>query len=166
VGRLTQDKGVLDLLRRWPAGRRLDVVGTGPLERRCRAVAPASVRFLGQVERGVLRDSLPGYRGFVFPGRRVEGVPLVYLEALAAGLPVLAFEGSAVPRAVRTEGTGTVTGWDAALPDALDAAERIFPTLREHCRGVYEKRYGEAVWVERTERLYASLTRSAAGERV
>ncbi|MEV5606833.1 glycosyltransferase family 4 protein [Streptomyces sp. NPDC052225] len=158
VGRLTPEKGILDLLRRWPAGRRLDVIGAGPLERECRAAAPASVRFAGPVERGALRRSLPGYRGLLFPSRWSEGVPLVYLEALAAGLPVLAFEGgSAVPRAVRAEGTGTVTRWDAPLPAALDAADRIFPTLREHCRAVYAKQHGEAAWVERAQELYAGV---------
>jgi hypothetical protein len=62
-----------------------------------------------------------------------------------------------VPRAVRSEGTGTVTTPDAHLPGALDVAAKIFPTLREHCRAVYAKRYGEGAWTERTECLYASL---------
>ncbi|MEB8344091.1 glycosyltransferase [Streptomyces endophyticus] len=162
VGPLAPERGVLELLRRWPAGERLDMVGAGPLEGRCRAAAPASVRMCGAVGRGELRRALPGYRGIVLPGRGARGaVPLVYAEALAAGLPVLAFEGagaSAVPRAVRSDGTGTVTTLDAHLPDALDVAAKIFPTLREHCRAVYAKRYGEAVWTERTECLYASLT--------
>ncbi|MFJ4713061.1 glycosyltransferase [Streptomyces sp. NPDC088785] len=158
VGRLAVERGVLDLLRRWPARRRLDVVGTGPLERECRAAAPPSVRFLGVGGRDALRRSLTGYLGLVFPSRWHEGaVPLVYLEALAAGLPVLAFEGSALPRAVRAEGTGTVTAPDAPLPAALAAADRVFPTLREHCRAVHAKRYGEAAWVERAERLYAAV---------
>ncbi|MFE6891933.1 glycosyltransferase [Streptomyces sp. NPDC057694] len=160
VGRLAVERGILDLLRRWPAGHRLDVVGTGPLERECRAAAPPSVRFLGVGGRDALRRSLTGYRGLVFPSRWHAGaVPLIYPEALAAGLPVLAFEGSAVPRAVRADGTGTVTGPDAPLSAALAAADRIFPTLREHCRSVHAKRYGEAAWVERTERLYAAVVR-------
>ncbi|WP_306318382.1 MULTISPECIES: glycosyltransferase family 4 protein [unclassified Streptomyces] len=168
VGRLAPEKGVLELVRRWPEGERLDVIGAGPLEGRCRAAAPASVRLRGAVGRGVLRRALPGYRGIVLPGRGPRrAVPLVYAEALAAGLPVLAFEGvegagsSALPRAVRSEGTGTVTTLDAHLPDALDVAAKIFPTLREHCRAVYAKRYGEAVWTERTEHVYAGLGPSA-----
>ncbi|MFI0238314.1 glycosyltransferase [Streptomyces sp. NPDC016845] len=162
AGRLAAEENVLDLVRRWPAGRRLDVLGTGPLEQACRAAAPASVRFLGEATRPVLRRALPGYRGLVLPGRwRTGTVPLFYPEALAAGLPVLAFEGSAAPRAVRADGTGTVTGWDAPLPAALDAADRIFPTLREHCRGVHAKKYGEAAWAERVERLYAGLIATA-----
>lgn len=156
AGRLTAEENVLDLVRRWPAGRRLDILGTGPLEQACRAAAPASVRFLGETGRPALRRALPDHRGLVLPGQwRAGTVHPVYPEALAAGLPVLAFEGSAAPRVVRADGTGTVTGWDAPLPAALDAADRIFPALREHCRGVHAKRYGEAAWAERVERLYA-----------
>ncbi|MFG2332751.1 glycosyltransferase family 4 protein [Streptomyces sp. NPDC048604] len=159
VGRLTEEKGILDLLRRWPRRARLDVIGTGPLERDCKAVAPASVRFLGALERGALRTLLPGYRGAVFTSRCYEGaVPLVYLEAIAAGLPVLAFEGSSVPHAIRAEGTGTVTAWDAPFEDALHAAERVFPKLREHCRAVYARQYGEQVWADRVTGLYRQLT--------
>ncbi|MEU6389807.1 glycosyltransferase [Streptomyces sp. NPDC046939] len=162
AGRLAAGENIFDLVRRWPAGRRLDVFGTGPLEQACRAAAPASVRFLGAVGRPALRRALPGHRGLVLPGRwRAGTVPRLYPEALAAGLPVLAFEGSAAPRTVRADGTGTVTGWDAPLAAALDAADRIFPALREHCRGVHAKRYGEAAWAERVERLYDELTATA-----
>lgn len=159
VGRLSEEKGILELLRRWPAGVRLDVIGNGALEADCRALAPASVRFLGALDRAALRELLPGYRGAVFTSRCYEGaVPLVYVEALAAGLPVLAFEGSSVPLAVRAEGTGAVTSWDAPLADALHAADRVFPALREHCRGVYARQYGERAWTERMVGLYQELT--------
>ncbi|MFJ9809079.1 glycosyltransferase family 4 protein [Streptomyces sp. NPDC101158] len=159
VGRLSEEKGILELLRRWPAGVRLDVIGSGPLEADCRALAPTSVRFLGAMDRDALRTLLPGYRGAVFSSRCYEGaVPLVYVEALAAGLPVLAFEGSSVPLAVAAEGTGAVTSWDAPLADALHTADRVFPELREHCRSVYARQYGERAWTDRMVGLYLELT--------
>ncbi|MGW0498326.1 glycosyltransferase family 4 protein [Streptomyces sp. NPDC003007] len=158
VGRLSAEKGILELLRRWPSGELLDVIGNGPLADACRAAAPRSVRFHGAFERTEVRRRLPGYRGLVFPSRCYEGaVPLVYIEALAAGLPVLAFEGSAAPGAVRDEGTGTVTAWDDPLEQVLREAAGRFPGLRDHCRRVYEEAYSEQVWTTRMVRLYREL---------
>ncbi|WP_338698624.1 glycosyltransferase family 4 protein [Streptomyces sp. Q6] len=164
AGRLAQEQGITELLRRWPAGQRLDVFGGGPRERECRAAAPDSVTFRGVVEHAGLVRRLGRYQGLVLPGRFDDGLPLVYSEALAAGLPVLAFDGSPTARTVRAEGTGTVASWDASLPAALRAASLVFPTLRAHCRARYEETYGETQWVTGTERLYAAVVRAGARE--
>ncbi|MFC7305785.1 glycosyltransferase family 4 protein [Streptomyces monticola] len=158
VGKLIPEKGILDLLRRWPADQPLDVIGSGPLEADCRAAAPARVRFLGALPRTEVQQLLPRYQGLVFPGRCYEGaVPQVYCEALAAGVPVLGLEGSAVPLAVRAEGTGMTASWDEPLAGLLHTAAARFPGLRAHCRTVYESSYAESVWLERMERLYSGL---------
>lgn len=74
----------------------VDLFGTGPLttelQRLSRSLGLSSrVRFRGQVEDVV--PHLSAADGFVFPSRH-EGLALAYLEALAAGLPVIA---SAIP---------------------------------------------------------------------
>ncbi|MCF2529273.1 glycosyltransferase family 4 protein [Yinghuangia soli] len=157
AGRLTAEKGILELLARWPESVPLDVVGDGELRDAARAAAPAQVRFLGALSRAELRAGLPGRRGLVFPSRCFEGAPLVYVEALAAGLPVLAFEGSSVAESVRAAGTGTVVGWDEPLLPVLDEAARRFPALVGHCRAVFAERFTEEAWVRRTEELYRAL---------
>ncbi|MGW0766160.1 glycosyltransferase family 4 protein [Streptomyces sp. NPDC002676] len=155
VGRLSPEKGIAELLRRWPADEPLDVIGSGESESECRAVAPSSVRFLGVFDRAGLRRRLPSWRGLVFPSRCMEGaVPLVYLEALAAGLPVFALEGSSVPRIVQAQGTGHVVGWEEPLGPALARAGQHFPALRAHCRQVFAEHYCEQVWVTRIRRVY------------
>ncbi|MGX1669811.1 glycosyltransferase [Streptomyces sp. NPDC055400] len=154
AGRLTAEKGVLELLRQWPAHEPLDVVGDGELLADCRAAAPASVRFVGHLDRSELCRRMPSYRGLVFPSRWYEVAPCVHVEALAAGLPVLAFEGSSVAEAVREHGTGLVTQWDKPLAPVLTEAATRFPSLRPRCRQVYAGHYTEPAWITRITEAY------------
>ncbi|MFJ7337128.1 glycosyltransferase family 4 protein [Streptomyces sp. NPDC101110] len=165
AGRLSPEKGLLELLDRWPAGERLDVVGDGPLLDDCRLAAPPSVRFLGALEHGELRQRLPSWRGLVFPSRWLEGAPLIYPEALAAGLPVLAFTGSAVADSVQEQGTGTVVDWNEPLDAALRRAAECFPPLRRSCREVFLRHYTQQVWAQRIEAVYAAALAHPADAR-
>ncbi|MER5178803.1 glycosyltransferase family 4 protein [Streptomyces sp. NPDC002896] len=161
AARLTEEKGILELLRQWPGDQPLDVVGDGELLSSCRAAAPSSVRFLGRLDRAELRRRMPSWRGLIFPSRWYEGaVPLVYIESLAAGLPVLGFAGSSVAESVGESGTGLVAQWDHTLADLLNRAASHFPTLRAHCRQVYADHFAERVWVGRTTDLYSGLVGS------
>ncbi|MFJ9865195.1 glycosyltransferase family 4 protein [Streptomyces sp. NPDC101165] len=164
AARLTAEKGVLELLRQWPGEQPLDVVGDGELLAACQAEAPSSVRFLGHLDRDDLRRRMPSWRGLVFPSRWYEGaVPLVYIEGLAAGLPVIAFEGSAVAEAVRGNGTGFVTQWDRPLDRLLDEAGATFPELRAHCRQVYANHFSKSAWITRIDRTYEDAARVTYG---
>ncbi|WP_406475385.1 glycosyltransferase family 4 protein [Streptomyces sp. NBC_01615] len=157
AGRLSAEKGVLELLRQWPADQPLDVVGDGELLAACRSVAPSSVRFLGRLDRAALRRRLPSWRGLVFPSRCYEGAPCVEVEALAAGLPIVAFAGSSVAESVRERGTGVVTRWDQPLDTVLAEATVLFPSLRARCRQVYADHFTERAWTARMADLYAEL---------
>ncbi|MEV6290594.1 glycosyltransferase family 4 protein [Streptomyces sp. NPDC051896] len=157
AARLSAEKGVLELLRQWPAGQPLDVVGDGELLAACRNAAPSSVRFLGRLDRAELRRRMPSWRGLVFPSRWYEGAPCVEVEALAAGLPIVAFAGSSVAESVRERGTGVVTQWDQPLDAVLAEATARFPSMRAHCRQVYAEHFTERVWTARMAGLYAEL---------
>jgi glycosyltransferase involved in cell wall biosynthesis len=93
VGRLTRQKGQDVLMSAWPLVRErcpvaeLALVGDGDLEPALRAVATPGVRFAGAVSD--VRDWLVAADVLVLPSRW-EGLPLVALEALATGRPVVA----------------------------------------------------------------------------
>jgi glycosyltransferase involved in cell wall biosynthesis len=163
AARLTAEKGVLELLRQWPDHEPLDVVGDGELLAACRAAAPSRVRFLGLLDRSELCRRMPSWRGLVFPSRWYEVAPCVEAEALAAGLPILAFEGSSVAESVQERGTGLVTQWDKPLAPVLTEAATRFPSLRAHCRQVYADHFTERAWITRIARAYEEAVRVADG---
>ena len=94
--------------------------------------------------------------GLVFPSRWYETFGLTYIEALAAGLPTLAFPPNVVADAVERDDSGVIATWDGLEP-ALETATERFGRLRPHCRELFAARYGEAAFVERRLRLYEEL---------
>jgi glycosyltransferase involved in cell wall biosynthesis len=141
VGRLEHQKGfdvLLDALARVPRGRLL-LVGDGrqrrALEERAHRLGLADrVRLTGWVEdpRTVMVEA----DVFALPSR-FEGFPLSVLEAMLAGLPVLATDVGSVREAVIHDQTGLLIDPDDA--DSLAAAlERLLTDEPER------RRYGQA----------------------
>jgi glycosyltransferase involved in cell wall biosynthesis len=130
VGRLRIRKGVevlLEAIKGFPEARLL-IAGDGEhrasLERRAAELElGAAVRFLGRCEAGRVRGLLRGARALVVPSI-YEGMPLVVLEAMEAGVPVIASAVSGIPEVVEDGGTGWLVPPEKpeALADALAEA--------------------------------------------
>ncbi|MEU2544804.1 glycosyltransferase family 4 protein [Streptomyces roseolus] len=142
VSRLVPRKGQDTLIRALPRILRqvpdavLLIVGGGPYEKELRRLAAetgvaASVRFTGAVP----WSELPAHYGagdvFAMPcrtrrgGLDVEGLGIVYLEASATGLPVVAGDSGGAPDAV-LDGE---TGWVVRGESAEDTADRVTALL-------------------------------------
>ncbi|HEU5322735.1 MAG TPA: glycosyltransferase, partial [Methylomirabilota bacterium] len=110
-------------------GRRLLVVGTGPEERRLRAVAGPGVEFLGGRPDAEVADLYARCRAVLFPA--VEDFGIVPLEAAAAGRPTIALErGGARETMVGLDDPGgappTAVFFREQTVDALVQALRVF----------------------------------------
>ncbi|EFG65382.1 LOW QUALITY PROTEIN: glycosyl transferase, partial [Streptomyces sp. SPB074] len=142
VSRLVPRKGQDTLIRAWPAVLRaqpdavLLVVGDGPygndLRRLARETGVAdSVRFTGSVPWSELPAHVGAGDVFAMPcrtrrgGLDVEGLGIVYLEASATGLPVVAGDSGGAPDAVKEGETGFVVRGES-VPQT---AERIVTLL-------------------------------------
>ena len=106
VGRLVPAKGVLFLLETIARidGAILDIAGDGPQRKFLETKAAAlgidnRVRFLGYQSQGQVRELLRQADVFVM-GSFAEGLPVVLMEAMAAGVPVVATRIAGIPELV------------------------------------------------------------------
>jgi phosphatidyl-myo-inositol dimannoside synthase len=181
VSRLIPRKGQDVLLRALPLVRRsvpdasLLIVGDGPdrerLERQAddAGLGDAAV-FTGAVESAELPAHYAAGDVFAMPcrtrraGQDIEGLGIVYLEASATGLPVVAGSSGGAPDAVREGETGYVVDGR----DATAVAERLVTILQD---SALAKRLGDAGrrWVEAEwhwDRQAARLADLLRGEHV
>ncbi|MEV0846880.1 glycosyltransferase family 4 protein [Streptomyces sp. NPDC049954] len=160
VSRLVPRKGQDTLIRAWPTVLAAEpeavllVVGGGPYEADLRRLAretgvAASVRFTGAVPWAELPAHFGAGDVFAMPcrtrrgGLDVEGLGIVYLEASATGLPVVAGDSGGAPDAVRDG----VTGWVVPGDRPGDTADRLITLLADEALRTRMGRAGRA-WVE------------------
>ncbi|HEY8302209.1 MAG TPA: glycosyltransferase family 4 protein [Jatrophihabitans sp.] len=161
VSRLVRRKGQDLLIDALPAVRRavpdaaLLLVGSGPYEadlrvRAARAGVSEHVVFAGGVAFPELPEHYAAGDVFAMPcrtrrrGLDVEGLGMVYLEASATGLPVVAGDSGGAPEAVREGETGYVVGGR----DVSMLTDRLVALLSDADLRARMGRAGRA-WVER-----------------
>jgi glycosyltransferase involved in cell wall biosynthesis len=157
VGRLSAEKGFVELLETWPRGVGLDIVGEGPLRAQVESSAPAGVSVFDMRPAAELRLALPGYTGLVFPSRWTEAaIPLVVIEALEAGIPVVAREGNIGADQILSSGCGAV--YNGQEPDGLAVALRAARdgghSLRKLARATWQSSFSVAEWLAAITRSY------------
>ncbi len=112
--------------------------GAGPEEAAVREAIASSglagrIHRTGRVPRGDLDDLLAGAAVVAFPSR-YEGFGVGVLEAMAAGVPVVASDATALPEVVGEAGTlvdpDDVDGWAAALARVLDDSDHRVAAVR------------------------------------
>jgi glycosyltransferase involved in cell wall biosynthesis len=123
VGRLERLKGpqtLISAIRQVP-GAELWIVGTGSLEGELRAAAEgAPVRLLGWKEGEDLRQLYGGAVALLVPSLCFDMFPLVTLESLQQGTPLIVRELGALPEIVADSGAGIVYSSEAELAAAMN----------------------------------------------
>lgn len=160
VGRLAAEKGLDTIATAWrDGGPPLHIVGSGPAASAVQSVP--GITMLGALPGPRVAEELATARLLVVASRVYEGggLPLVAVEALAAGTPVLAPDLGALPELIAGRGVGWCYPADdpAALAAATARAWDEAPALRARCRTVFLADHDPALATARLLAVYRDV---------
>jgi glycosyltransferase involved in cell wall biosynthesis len=169
AGRLTDEKGILELARAWPEeAPALTIAGDGPLRDAVRATARRNVHFAGRLSAASIRGKMRCSRALVVPSSWAEGLPLVALEALSEGTPVVTFSDTSVasvasavsPRCVVPFGD---QGSLIRTASDLCSSGAAWDELSRRCVDEYRRSYTHAVNAEQLKQAYRTAIAMRGG---
>lgn len=171
VGELSEYKGIRLAVEAFRGtGRRLLVVGDGPLEAEMKRIAGPEVDFLGWQPREEVAALYANSRALVFPGEEDFGI--TPLEAMASGKPVLALGRGGALESIIDQETGVFFQEPTidAVREGIGRIERIgwVPTaIREHAKsfGKEPTRQRLSIAVDSARGLHTESLRNAGRER-
>jgi glycosyltransferase involved in cell wall biosynthesis len=166
IGRLSPEKGpdlLLDAFGRIETPAHLVFIGDGPMRPQLMERARAEgllVTFAGHVQSAA---QLINAFDVVALSSRQEGMPMVLLESMGAGVPVAGFLVGGIPELLSSR-----TGWPVSpghvdgLTQALESAVRSPEVARQKAaaaEALVRERFGLEAWVDGVEAVYDAVRR-------
>ncbi|HET7221183.1 MAG TPA: glycosyltransferase family 4 protein [Vicinamibacterales bacterium] len=117
------------------------------------------VQFIGEIGEDEKDAFLGGARALLFPIDWPEPFGIVMIEALACGLPVIAFDCGSVREVIDHGVTGFIVN---TMDEAIRAAQRVAEIDRAACRAVFDRRFTVNRMTTQYVRIYRRLAASSS----
>ena len=92
VGRLSKEKGIIELIKRFPNDVILDIYGEGPQENEIKSLLynKKNIKFYGKIQNKYVKSLISNYKYLICNPIWYENNPLTIIEAYSVGVPVIA----------------------------------------------------------------------------
>jgi UDP-glucose:tetrahydrobiopterin glucosyltransferase len=165
VGRIAPEKGIEDAIAAsQQTGIPLKVLGAMPdpdyWQQICQAYSDAPVHYEGFLPTQQLQQVLGQCRGLLMTPRWVEAFGNVAIEALACGVPVIAYRRGGPAEIVQDGKTGWLVEPDS-IEGLVQAIARLDQIDRYACRQQAEKQYSMAAMGDRIEAWFNDILKVA-----
>lgn len=165
IGRLSREKGIDIALEAARSARaKLTVAGDGPLRSRLQSDYPEAT-FAGYLNGQQVRDLIRRSRAIVVPSLCFENAPMSILEAMAAGVPVIASRIGGIPEQV-TDGVdgllvepGDAVGFSLAMKRLVDDPA-LADRLGVEARQTVARRFSPEAHLSSLVKTYEACLRS------
>jgi glycosyltransferase involved in cell wall biosynthesis len=163
VGRLSQEKGIVELLDAWATlntDMRLIVIGDGPLYERVKSAEGPSISVLGWMDPEIVNEFMMHSRALILPSLVFESYGMVALEAAAAGLPIQIGPNAPIADEIDASGSGWILSrHPAQWPESLVRLEddSAVAAASVAAREFYESKHTPNAALTRLEGLYGEV---------
>ena len=125
-GRLAREKGIIELISIWPENETLHIAGDGPLKKEILNLVrnKPNIKLIGTYQPGDHSIFLK-YEGLIFPSTWLEGSPLVVMECLGTGTPVICTDISSASEQVQAVEGGIVVNGALSKLKILEAIQTL-----------------------------------------
>ena len=163
AGRLTEEKGILDLIVNWPSEESLDIAGDGPLRDSIAELisGKSNIRMIGTYPPGENGIFLK-YEGLIFPSKWFEGSPLVTMECLATGTPIICTDQSGASEQVEDSRGGVVIRGPISKNKLVEAQASIrekFDTYSQNAVLAISGQFSVEMWGRNLEGFLQEATK-------
>lgn len=169
VGRLSPEKGISVLLEAAEKGNfSVKIVGDGPLRPLVeeKAAQNANIQYIGLQSREEVMHHFRTTKGLIFPSVWYEGMPMVIIEALAAGAPIITSD-LGNPGAMVHEGINGLK-FEAGNADQLlskieyfQSKSHLVDQYAEESRNLYEELYSPRANYKTLIEIYESCIKNS-----
>lgn len=165
VGRIAPEKGLEDAVAAAKiTGITLKIFGLKQNEsywqQICQQYPDAPIEYAGFLTTSELQRELGKSRALLVTPRWVEAYPNVALEALACGVPLIAYRRGGLTEIIREGKTGFLVEPDS-IDGLVSAIQRIDELDRAACRAAAEAEYSMEAMGDRMEQWFADIQKSA-----
>ncbi len=157
AGRFVEEKGVINLIRNWPSDEILHLAGDGPLkELIVREISTKpNITLIGTYPPGE-NKIFSKYEGMFFPSTWFEGSPLVVVDCLGAGTPVICTSDSGAKEQVSISDAGYIIEGGLtteAIRKAQSELRANFEKLSENARHSIQTTFSIGNWGSQLEKI-------------
>ena len=149
VGRLSREKGILQLLDLIDNRIRIAIIGAGPLKDiiQDKAKDSTNIDFIGFIDNDKVKSWMRRARFLVVPSLWYENNPVIVMEAFSVGLPVIGSNIGGIPEIVKDRQTGYLI--DLPFSDktiqtirtALDMENLDYNVISKNCVEFYQENF-------------------------
>lgn len=165
-GRLSEEKGVLTLLRAFQGiDAKLYIVGTGPIksdiEEYISAESITNIKVLGFMSGQPLKDIVGNAKAVILPSEWYENGPYSAIEALQMGRPIIGANIAGIPELVDGNGYLFKSGSPEDLKEQIEKMEGLteaeYQKLKSNSYKLFLNSYTKENHYKKLEKIYLSV---------